>query len=105
MITVPINGNENVFEMLDEADITLAEFMNEDGYGSVTIEQWGSDRNIRQICVNGYTVEADDVSENYQVDLRNEEQFREAYAYAAEAYNAFCPVNKKIPVVWDELEF
>ena len=105
MITVPINGNENVFEMLDEADITLAEFMNEDGYGSVTIEQWGSDRNIRQICVNGYTVEADDVSENYQVDLRNEEQFREAYAEATEAYNAFCPVNKKIPVVWDELEF
>lgn len=103
MITVPINGNPQVFEMLDEADITLAEFMNEDGYGNITIEQWGSDRNIRQICVNGYTVEAGDVSENFRVDLRNEEEFKEKYAEAAEMYNDFCPVNKKIPVIWDEL--
>ena len=105
MIAVPLYESENVFELLDEADITLAEFTDEDGYGDITLEQWGSDRNIRQMCVNGFTVEEDNINETFEVDLRNEEQFRDAYAKAAEIYNSFCPVNKKVPVIWDELDW
>lgn len=104
MIAIPLYGSENVFELLDEASIIFADFCDYTGYGTIDLEQWGSNPYIRQIVVSGWIIETGDVCKNFEVDLRNEDQFRDAYAKAAELYNSFCPVNKKIPVIWDELK-
>ena len=106
MIAIPLYGSESVFELCDEASIIFADFCDEEGYGTLDLERWGCNPNIRQIVVSGWTVEMEpgDICENFEVDLRNEDQFRDAYAKAAELYNSFCPVNKKIPVIWDELK-
>lgn len=80
MIAVPIYESESVFELLDDNAITFADFYDfkETGYGALDLEQWGSDPNIKQLVVSGYSIEKGNISENFQVDLRNEDQFRDA---------------------------
>ena len=85
--------NRTEAEFIDYADF---------GYITLSLEQWGTDRNKLQYVISGYCLingKYEDISENYPADnTRGWETLRHAYARAAKRYNEIVPESQMIPL-------
>lgn len=96
-----INGcyNNNVFEMIDEEPPIFAEYEDIDGYGKITLEQWGSDPDKKLFVVYIFHYNGDlEVSESFPVDCSEGwETMRHSYRKAAMLYNTYMTDDNIIP--------
>ena len=91
--------------MLDEDSQTYANYESNDfGYINITLEQWGSDPDIRHFVVSGFckdkeTDEYNNISEDFITDVsQGWETMRSSFAKAARVYNRFAPDEECIPL-------
>ena len=91
----------NSVEVYKEEEPTLyAEFENMDGYGQLTLEQWGSDptKKVFSVYICFYTGDLE-VCQAFPVDCsKGWETMRPAYEEAARFYNNFVSNNEIIPL-------
>ena len=79
---------------------TIAEYRSDAGYIDFTLEQWGTNPNIKKYVVSGFMVtdECIDISEDFTADFTEGwETARYAYAKAATLYNRYVPESEAIP--------
>ena len=80
---------------------TEAKYDHDFGYMSLTLEQWGSDRNQKEYVVTVCGIFHDqyiDLCENFTADCsRGWETMRHSFARAAMLYNEYAPEAECIP--------
>lgn len=84
---------------LDDGE-TIASYRSDAGYIDFTLEQWGTNPNIKQYVVSGFIAkdECIDISEDFTADFTEGwETARYAYAKAAALYNRYVPESEAIP--------
>lgn len=79
---------------------TWSEYNADDGYITLSLEQWGTNPNIKKYVVSGFMAKGEciDISEDFTADFTEGwETARHAYAKAAALYNRYVPKSEAIP--------
>ena len=83
---------------LDDGE-TYAEYMNGGGYGSISLEQWGSNPNKKHFVVTIYRAGVGEIIKDFSADASKDwETLRPAYAEAARLYNQYAPDADAVPL-------
>ena len=79
---------------------TIASYRSDAGYIDFTLEQWGTNPNVKKYVVSGFIVkdECINICEDFTADFtQGWETARYAYAKAAALYNRYVPESETIP--------
>ncbi|MBQ6091661.1 MAG: hypothetical protein IJL07_10405 [Lachnospiraceae bacterium] len=87
-----INNYSYAPTMAAETENIWAEYENENGYGKITLEQWGCNRKQKNFVVTICEYGGFDLSVDFKTDTsRGWETMKKAYEKAAKIYNQYSP--------------